>query len=113
MAGYVANENQRSSSHYHYARENHEEGYHPFQGCCEENGHFSSPLLPLFRAKLPAFKVPFYGCASTTDVKSDAIDVSQFSLPTLVFPIGATGTVSSPSAHFSVVVFNRCGADSE
>jgi hypothetical protein len=43
LAGYVANENQRSSSRYHYARENHEKGYHPFQGCCEESGHFNSP----------------------------------------------------------------------
>src|ERR1700754_3765971 len=72
LAGYVANENQRSSPRCHYARENHEKGYDPFQGCCEENGHFKSPLLMLVRAKLPAVKVRFYGCTPSTDVTPDA-----------------------------------------
>ncbi|CAB3772631.1 hypothetical protein LMG29542_06929 [Paraburkholderia humisilvae] len=63
LAGYVANENQRSSPRCHYARENHEKGYHPFQSCCEENGHFESPLLMLFRAKLPVARL------TSTDVR--------------------------------------------
>jgi hypothetical protein len=44
LAGYVANENQRSSSCCDYAKENHEKGCYPFHGGCEENGHFDSPL---------------------------------------------------------------------